>query len=144
MCEPPAGAPVAHRDDLGHDGDGDLVRRNGAEVEAGADKFRLRRIDWALALLLVVAAAGLRFYHLSQPNELVFDEVYFVEQGKNYLRGKEFIADVQEDPQLQRALFDALTRAGLRMEDVPSYAFLAGKVPQPVDAATEDTLDKNG
>jgi Gpi18-like mannosyltransferase/predicted membrane-bound dolichyl-phosphate-mannose-protein mannosyltransferase len=61
------------------------------EVEAGAEKFRLRRIDWALALLLVVIAGGLRFYHLSQPNELVFDEVYFVEQGKNYLRGKEFM-----------------------------------------------------
>ena len=61
------------------------------EVEAGADKYRLRRIDWALALLLVVIAGGLRFYHLSQPNELVFDEVYFVEQGKNYLRGKEFM-----------------------------------------------------
>jgi dolichyl-phosphate-mannose--protein O-mannosyl transferase len=61
------------------------------EVEAGAEKYRLRRLDWALALVLVLAAGGLRFYHLSQPNELVFDEVYFVEQGKNYLRGKEFM-----------------------------------------------------
>jgi len=41
--------------------------------------------------LLVVIAGGLRFWKLEQPNELVFDEVYFVEQGKNYLRGKEFM-----------------------------------------------------
>lgn len=61
------------------------------EVEAGAVKYRLRRLDWALALALVVVGGGLRFWHLGQPNELVFDEVYFVEQGKNYLRGKEFM-----------------------------------------------------
>ena len=61
------------------------------EVEAGSPRFRLRRLDWALALALVLVAGGLRFWHLGQPNELVFDEVYFVEQGKNYLRGKEFM-----------------------------------------------------
>jgi len=61
------------------------------EVEAGAAKYRLRRLDWALALALVIVAGGLRFWHIGQPNELVFDEVYFVEQGKNYLRGKEFM-----------------------------------------------------
>ena len=41
--------------------------------------------------LIELFAGGLRFWHLGQPNELVFDEVYFVEQGKNYLRGKEFM-----------------------------------------------------
>ena len=61
------------------------------EVEAGAARYRLTRLDWALALALIVIAAGLRFWHLGQPNEFVFDEVYFVEQGKNYLRGKEFM-----------------------------------------------------
>ncbi len=61
------------------------------EVEAGAARYRVTRRDWALALVLVVIAAGLRFWHIGQPNEFVFDEVYFVEQGKNYLRGKEFM-----------------------------------------------------
>ncbi|MCC6766510.1 MAG: phospholipid carrier-dependent glycosyltransferase [Deltaproteobacteria bacterium] len=61
------------------------------EIEAGASCYRITRRDLALALLLVVVAGGLRFWKLEQPNELVFDEVYFVEQGKNYLRGKEFM-----------------------------------------------------
>ncbi len=61
------------------------------EIEAGSPRYRITRRDWAFALALVVVAAGLRFWHLGQPNELVFDEVYFVEQGKNYLRGKEFM-----------------------------------------------------
>ncbi len=61
------------------------------EVDAGAPRYKVTRRDLALALLLVVIAGGLRFWRLEQPNELVFDEVYFVEQGKNYLRGKEFM-----------------------------------------------------
>lgn len=60
-------------------------------VEARAPRYRIRRGDLAFALLLIVTAAGLRFWNLDQPNELVFDEAYFVEQGKNYLRGKEFM-----------------------------------------------------
>ncbi len=67
------------------------VRRPLWEVEAGAPRYGITRRDLAFALLLVVVAGGLRFWHLGQPNELVFDEVYFVEQGKNYLRGKEFM-----------------------------------------------------
>ncbi|MEB2285664.1 MAG: hypothetical protein B6D46_08900 [Polyangiaceae bacterium UTPRO1] len=61
------------------------------EIEAGAPRYRITRRDLALALLLVIVAAGLRFWKIEDPNELVFDEVYFVEQGKNYLRGKEFM-----------------------------------------------------
>ena len=53
--------------------------------------YRIRRRDLVVALLLMLFAGGLRFWHLGQPDELVFDEVYFVEQGKNYLRGKEFM-----------------------------------------------------
>ena len=66
-------------------------RRAWLGVESGEDRFRIRRVDIALALILVTVAGGLRFYQIDQPNELVFDEVYFVEQGKNYLRGKEFM-----------------------------------------------------
>lgn len=61
------------------------------EVDAGDPRYRITRRDLALALLLVVIAGGLRFWKIEQPNELVFDEVYFVEQGKDYLRGKEFM-----------------------------------------------------
>lgn len=61
------------------------------EIEAGAERYRITRYDLVFALLLVVIAGGLRFWNLGQPNELVFDEVYFVEQGKNYLRGKDFM-----------------------------------------------------
>lgn len=61
------------------------------EVEAGSPRYKVTRHDLAFALLLVVIAGGLRFWKIEQPNELVFDEVYFVEQGKNYLRGKEFM-----------------------------------------------------
>ena len=61
------------------------------EVEADAPRYRIGRRDLVIALLLMLFAGGLRFWHLGQPDELVFDEVYFVEQGKNYLRGKEFM-----------------------------------------------------
>lgn len=44
----------------------------------------------ALALL-VVTGAILRFWNLGQPTDLVFDEVYFVEQAKNYLSGTDFM-----------------------------------------------------
>jgi len=60
-------------------------------IETGEERYRVQRWDLALMLALVLVAGGLRFWNLGQPNELVFDEVYFVEQGKNYLRGKEFM-----------------------------------------------------
>ncbi len=61
------------------------------EVEAGAPRYHVTRRDLVIALVLMLIAGGLRFWHLEEPKELVFDEVYFVEQGKNYLRGKEFM-----------------------------------------------------
>src|SRR5205085_7810766 len=61
------------------------------EVKADAPRSRIGRRDLVIALVLMLFGGGLRFWHLEQPNELVFDEVYFVEQGKNYLRGKEFM-----------------------------------------------------
>lgn len=44
----------------------------------------------AIAALLV-AGAYLRFWNLGWPTELVFDEVYFVEQAQNYLSGTDFM-----------------------------------------------------
>jgi Gpi18-like mannosyltransferase/predicted membrane-bound dolichyl-phosphate-mannose-protein mannosyltransferase len=89
------------------------------EVEAGAAKYRLRRLDWALALAIVIVAGGLRFWHLGQPNELVFDEVYFVEQGKNYLRGKEFM-----DPHPPLAKLAIGTSVALFGGDADGYRIL--------------------
>jgi len=46
-----------------------------------------------IAFLLVLSAVsiGLRVHEIGQPTDLVFDEVYFVEQGRNYLEGKDFM-----------------------------------------------------
>ena len=41
--------------------------------------------------MLTLAALALRVWQLGQPTDLVFDEVYFVEQGRNYLIGKDFM-----------------------------------------------------
>ena len=93
-----AKAAVAKSGDSARQGTGERrrSRRAGSRCRsgrssAGAPRYKITRRDLALALLLVVIAGGLRFWRLEQPNELVFDEVYFVEQGKNYLRGKEFM-----------------------------------------------------
>ncbi len=40
---------------------------------------------------LFAAAFGLRVYAIDQPIDLVFDEVYFVEQARNYLNGTDFL-----------------------------------------------------
>ena len=44
---------------------------------------------------------------------------------------KEFIADFQEDFQLQRAIFRALSRGGAKLQDVPAYEVFAERLPQP-------------
>jgi len=61
------------------------------DLEPGAAKFSLGRLDVALVVALTLGGGALRFYHLGQPPELVFDEVYFVEQARNYLRGRQFM-----------------------------------------------------
>jgi Gpi18-like mannosyltransferase len=43
-----------------------------------------------LAALTVISLA-VRIWHIDQPTDLVFDEIYFVEQGRNYLQGKDFM-----------------------------------------------------
>lgn len=57
------------------------------------------------------------------------------------LRGREYVADILEDRQLQRAIHDALGKSGRKVEDVDAYAFLKGRVPEPVDPAKEEGSD---
>lgn len=57
---------------------------------------RPERPGWTLAegiglAALIVVGAALRFWNLGQPTDLVFDEVYFVEQARNYLSGTDFM-----------------------------------------------------
>ncbi|MEW6268591.1 MAG: phospholipid carrier-dependent glycosyltransferase [Thermodesulfobacteriota bacterium] len=46
-----------------------------------------------IAFLVVLTAVSLvvRVWEIDKPTELVFDEIYFVEQGRNYLQGKDFM-----------------------------------------------------
>ena len=63
---------------------------------------------------------------------LTRDEVRVV--LRNYLRRKfaderqaYFLTDVQEDKQLQRAVFEIASKIGLKLETIPRYAPFAGK-----------------
>jgi C-terminal peptidase prc len=57
------------------------------------------------------------------------------------LRGREYVADILEDRQLQRAIHNALQKCGKKVDDVAAYAFLKDQVPQPLDPAKEDGAD---
>lgn len=59
------------------------------------------------------------------------------------LRGREFIADFQEDRQLQRAVHTALMRIGLSVAGVENYAFLKDNIPQPLDPSKEEGGDSD-
>lgn len=50
-----------------------------------------RRLDSAIIVALIAAAAVLRFWHIGHPPEIVFDEVHFVGQARHYLRGEPFL-----------------------------------------------------
>jgi len=55
-----------------------------------------REPAWSLAeiaflVAVTLASTAIRFYSLGSPKELVFDEVYFVEQGRDYLKGQDFM-----------------------------------------------------
>lgn len=76
---------------VGERGEGTRDKAPAWDFERGAAKFSLARLDIALIVALTLIGGALRFYHLREPAELVFDEVYFVEQGRNYLRGREFM-----------------------------------------------------
>ncbi len=47
--------------------------------------------DTLIVIALVCAAAVTRFWHLSYPSEVVFDEVHFVTQARHYLHGEPFL-----------------------------------------------------
>ncbi len=49
------------------------------------------RAELLFLLGLAATALGLRVYAIDQPIDLVFDEVYFVEQARNYLNGVDFL-----------------------------------------------------
>ncbi len=42
-------------------------------------------------VVVLAVAAGLRFWNLNHPSELVFDEVHFVGQARHYLRAETFL-----------------------------------------------------
>src|ERR1700722_2033711 len=47
--------------------------------------------DTIIISTLLIAAAVTRFWNLSHPAEIVFDEVHFVAQGRHYLGGESFL-----------------------------------------------------
>ncbi|MGB3552577.1 MAG: phospholipid carrier-dependent glycosyltransferase [Candidatus Binatus sp.] len=47
--------------------------------------------DTIIISALLIVAAITRFWHLGHPNEIVFDEVHFVAQGRHYLHGESFL-----------------------------------------------------
>ena len=47
------------------------------------------------------------------------------------LRGREFLRDFQEDPQLQRAIYDAAKMLNVDLSTLAEYSTFASKVPQP-------------
>jgi Gpi18-like mannosyltransferase len=47
--------------------------------------------DTIIVSALLIVAAITRYWHLSHPSEIVFDEVHFVAQGRHYLHGESFL-----------------------------------------------------
>ena len=50
------------------------------------------------------------------------------------LRGKQFVGDFEDDPQLQRAIYHALRLIGRDLDAYPAYAAFKDRLPQPVVA----------
>jgi len=64
----------------------------GATADAsGAPLTSWTRHEAVYLLALLLLSLGLRLYAIDKPTDLVFDEVYFVEQGRNYLTGTDFL-----------------------------------------------------
>jgi dolichyl-phosphate-mannose-protein mannosyltransferase len=68
-----------------------MVRRPAADPAAGAALSWIRA-DTIIITVLIACAAATRLWHLGFPNEIVFDEVHFVEnQARHYLHGESFL-----------------------------------------------------
>jgi hypothetical protein len=55
------------------------------------ERFPWLSIDTIAILLLTAVAGFLRFWHISHPPEIVFDEVHFVGQARHYLHDETFL-----------------------------------------------------
>ena len=55
------------------------------------ERFPWIRIDTISVILLTAVAGFLRFWHISHPPEIVFDEVHFVGQARHYLHNETFL-----------------------------------------------------
>ena len=56
--------------------------------------------------------------------------------------GRPMIDDFQEDPQLQRAIYEALSKTDTKLESIPEYKLFHGKIPQPEPEEDSDTTKK--
>ena len=63
----------------------------GPAPAATYERFPWRLVDTISITLLTAVAAVLRFWHISHPPEIVFDEVHFVGQARHYLHGEPFL-----------------------------------------------------
>jgi len=46
------------------------------------------KIEWVLIALLLFLGMATRFYHFGQPNQIVFDEIYFSKFATDYFKGE--------------------------------------------------------
>lgn len=68
-----------------------LVAREPDDSEPRGPSLPWLREEFLYLLGLLAVSLGLRVYAIDQPIDLVFDEVYFVEQARNYLNGTDFL-----------------------------------------------------
>lgn len=73
---------------------------------AGLGRWAVKPID-AVAAVLLICGAALRFVRLSFPHQLMFDELHFVENARNYLDGK---PDWNDHPPLGKLILAASIR----------------------------------
>ena len=91
---PTAGAATLQTDDQQWEENRDLALAASPPVppEAGPSHRPKWTLLEALALgLLILVGAGLRFWNLGEPDAIVFDETYFVQQAQQYLSGVDFM-----------------------------------------------------
>ncbi len=60
-------------------------------VEKRGAPLAWNHIDTVVIAVLVAIAIATRFWHLGHPNEIVFDEVHFVGQAREYLHAERFL-----------------------------------------------------